>query len=531
MRKVTALLLTAALALSMTACASEAPSQTSSDPSASSGDGTINLTTVKIIDSTMTFVDGSADDNVFQDDVLRDLNIDITYEWIADVSQSESKFATMVASGTVPDYFNVADANLAFQLINDGYCMDITDIYEQYASDDLKARDAAFPEAHDSLKKDGRLYGISELGYGVGNELNIIWVRKDWLEKSGQGTPKTMDELFELAEWFKGNIDGCEYGISLQKDIGNLTEHNVLPLMNAYGAYSKIWMKDDTEKIVYSSVQPEMKDALTALQDLYSRGIISQEFSVKDAEAVSEDVAASKVGVVCGVNWIGWSSLGRTVSLDPNATWLPISVPTLNEGDDMVKLQSGWPVGGYWLISKDCQNPEAVIELFNYFVENENQGKYNADAYNNAGGVFGGSPVYQTNPAHDYLAIGRALASKDDSQLSGAEKTDYNNARLYLEDGETALYGSAAQCGPEGIGAYNEIYKYVDSGNYVLTEMRGAMPEGYAQSYGTLSALEDEYFTRIIMGESIDLFDEFVEKWYSSGGQSATDEMNEMYGA
>lgn len=531
MKRVAALLLSLVMALSMTACISKAPSQTGSSSGEAGGDGTINLTTVKIIDSTMTFVDCTADDNIFQDDVLRDLNIDITYKWIADISQADSKFATMVASGDIPDYFNVADDDLAFQLINDGYCMDITDLYEQYASDALKARDAAFPEAHDSMKKDGRLYGISELGYGIGNELNIIWIRKDWLAQSGKETPKTLDQLYELAEWFMDNIEGCEYGISLQKDISNLTEHNVLPIMNAYDAYSKIWTKDDEGKIVYGSVQPEMKNALAALQDLYNNGIISKEFSVKDAETVNEDVAAGKVGIVCGVNWIGWSSLGRTVSLDPNATWLPIPVPTLNEGDEMVKLQANWPVGGYWLISKDCQHPEAVIELFNYYVENEDQGKYNGDAYNNAGGVFGGSPVYQTNPNVDYMAISKALETEDPSGLTSAEKSSYDLALPYLKDGDTAVYAAAAQCGPKGIGAYVEIQPYVDSGNYVLTEMRGAMPEGYAQSYGTLSALEDEYFTRIIMGESVDLFDEFVEKWYSSGGQSATDEMNEMYGA
>lgn len=531
MKRVAALLLSIVMALSMTACISKAPSQTGSSSGEAGGDGTINLTTVKIIDSTMNFVDCTADDNIFQDDVLRDLNIDVTYKWIADVSQADSKFATMVASGDIPDYFNVADADLAFQLINDGYCMDITDLYEQYASDELKALDATSQEAHDSLIFDGRLYGISELGYGVGNELNLVWLRKDWFEKSGFEVPKTMDELYALAEWFMNNIEGCEYGISVSKDFANKTEHNVLPIVNAYGAYSKIWVKDDEGKIAYGSVQPEMKDALAALQDLYSRGIISKEFSVKDAEAVSEDVAAGKVGIVCGVNWIGWSSLGRTVSLDPNATWIPIQVPTLENDGSMVKLQSDWPVGGYWLISKDCEHPEAVIEMFNYFVKNELAGQYKTDPYNNAGGVFGGSPVYQTVPVQDYLGLGKAIETGDTSSLTVAQKMDYDNAMRYFEDGDVAFYGAAAQSGPEGIGAYNEIYKYVDSKNYVLTEMRGAMPESYAQSYGTLSALEDEYFTRIIMGESVDLFDEFVEKWYSSGGQSATDEMNEMYGA
>lgn len=495
---------------------------------ATAEDEMINLTTVKITDSTMSFVDCTVEDNIWHDDVNRDLNIDVTYKWTADITQTDSKFATMIASGDIPDYFNVADAKLAFQLIQDGYCMDITDIYEQNASDALKVRDAAFPEAHDSMKIDGRLFGISELGFGIGNELNLLWIRKDWLAQSGKEAPKTLAELYELAEYFMQNVPGCEYGISMSKDVTGLTEHNALSIMNAHNAYAKIWIKDQNDQIAYGSVQPETKEALADLQDLYARGIISKEFSVKDGDAVSQDVAASKVGIVFGVNWIGWSSLSGTVALDPNATWLPLAVPTLHEGDAPVKLEADWPVGGYWLISKDCKNPEAVIKLFNYYVEHEDAGTFSDDAYNLAGGQWGGSPVYQTNPNLNNTNIAKALETGDTSILTGAEMRNYTHARSYL-DGDVYCYGAYAQTGLAPDGAYSIITPIVEAGNYVLTQMRGPMPASYAQSVGTLDAIEDEYFIRIIMGESIDLFDEFVQKWNTSGGQIATTEMNEMY--
>lgn len=535
MKRVIAFVLTMTLMLTLVACGSrEEPAEdkkTSETTGEQTGEDsqTINLTTVKITDSSMNFEDCTVEDNVFQDEVLRDLNIDITYKWVADISQTDSKFATMIASGDIPDYFNVADANLAFQLINDGYCMDITDVYDQYASDALKELDSSFPEAHDSMKVDGRLFGLSELGYGIGNELNLVWVRNDWLKQSGKDVPVTLDELYELAEWFMENIDGCEYGISLSKEITGLTEHNVLPLMNAFNAYARIWIRDEDGKIVYGSVQPEMKEALLDLQGLYSRGILNSEFSVQDGDAVNQDVAAGKVGIVCGVNWIGWSSLGGTVALDPEATWLPIAVPTKNAGDPLVKLESDWPVGGYWLISKDCQHPEAVIELFNYFVKQYNAGVFADPKYNKSGGVFGGSPVYTTDPVLDYKALQKALENHDPSELSANSLESYNLAAMYMYDGDASTYGAAAQFGPEGIGAYSVLDEYLESGSYMLTEMRGAMPEGYAQSAGILSAIEAEYFTRIIMGEPIELFDEFVQKWNTSGGSDATAEMNQMY--
>lgn len=539
MNRIIALLLTFSIVLSLTACgtkekttvASSNESNTASNESNTAANGeTINLSTVKIIDSSMVFEDSTADNNVFHDEVLRDLNIKVNYKWIADISQTDAKFATMIASGDIPDYFNVADAKLAFQLIEDGYVMDITEVYEKYASPELKARDAGFPEAHNSMIKDGKLYGISELGYGNGVMLNIVWIRSDWLQQSGKEIPKTMDELFALADYFKTNIPGCEYGISLDKSITTPTEHNAIPIMNAYDAYAKIWTKADDGSIVYSSVQPEMKTVLAKLQELYKSGILSKEFSVKEGGTVNQDVASGKVGIVNGVNWIGYSSLGGTVALDTKATWIPIEIPTLKAGDPMVKLQSAWPVTGYWLINKNCKNPEAVIELFNYFVKNENNGVYSDAKYAKAGGIYGGSPVYQTNPDDGNKLITAAIEKDDATDLPKNLLVNYNQARSFLKDGDASYYGAAAMMGPEGIGANYVVNKYVDSKNYVLTEMRGAMPADYAKAYGTLEALEDEYFTRIIMGEPISLFDEFVQKWNYNGGEAATKQVNEMYG-
>lgn len=42
--------------------------------------------------------------------------------------------------------------------------------------------------------------------------------------------------------------------------------------------------------------------------------------------------------------------------------------------------------------------------------------------------------------------------------------------------------------------------------------------------------MEEEVFTKIIMGDSIDLFDKFVEDWKKLGGDQITKEINEWYG-
>lgn len=41
--------------------------------------------------------------------------------------------------------------------------------------------------------------------------------------------------------------------------------------------------------------------------------------------------------------------------------------------------------------------------------------------------------------------------------------------------------------------------------------------------------MQNEVFVKIILGESIDTFDQFVEDWKKLGGDQITQEVNEWY--
>ena len=46
----------------------------------------------------------------------------------------------------------------------------------------------------------------------------------------------------------------------------------------------------------------------------------------------------------------------------------------------------------------------------------------------------------------------------------------------------------------------------------------------------TLSKMADDYFLKVIAGaESLDTFDDFVQRWKSSGGDAVTEEINKWY--
>ena len=71
---------------------------------------------------------------------------------------------------------------------------------------------------------------------------------------------------------------------------------------------------------------------------------------------------------------------------------------------------------------------------------------------------------------------------------------------------------------------------FVDNEWYVRSAFKGISTDTMVQKQSSLDALQDEAFTKIIMGEPLDSFDSFVEQWKSLGGDDITSEMNEIYG-
>ena len=484
----------------------------------------ITLTSVKTTGAATKFPEG---DDIYNNSYTRlvkdKLNIDIEYEWVVDSTQEKAKMATMLASGNLPDFFLVDAANFS-KLANADAVMEISEVYETYASDELKSRDNDFIEGYNSAFIGEKQYGIARLGFGLISLPNIMWIRSDWLEESGMDAPETLDELSELALKFMEQHEGA-YGIALDKELTSAMS-GISGIANGCHAYPKSWIKDEEGRITYGSIQPEMKETLEILQDMYKKGILSQEFGVKDAMKAKEDIVAGKVGITFGANWLGWHIFTDAVKNDPNAVWQAFPVPSIDE--ETVYLQGEWPITSYWVINKDCKNPEAVIKMMNLYVEEDEHGSLNDLTYGE-GLDYGTFPAFQENPENDYqnhVAIAQALATGDESLITRAQtRAVYDLCLKWRNDKDPEGMGPYAQMSDAG-SSYSVIKNYVDEDRILLSELRGADPAGYAQVKSTLQKQEDEAFTKIIMGAPIEEFDTFVETWKKLGGEAATEEIN-----
>ena len=84
--------------------------------------------------------------------------------------------------------------------------------------------------------------------------------------------------------------------------------------------------------------------------------------------------------------------------------------------------------------------------------------------------------------------------------------------------------------GPE-FGSWTRYQELRDEDKIVMSAYFGAPTTTMLKRWGTLEAMQEETFAKIIAGsEPIEAFDAFVEQWKSLGGDTIAQEMAETFG-
>src|SRR5690606_22884146 len=85
-------------------------------------------------------------------------------------------------------------------------------------------------------------------------------------------------------------------GISMDQTFGLVMD----AIGAAFKGYPKIWYEDSSGKLLYGSIQPEMKETLKVMNELYQLGAFNPEFAVNNSQKEQEEYVAGKVGIVFG---------------------------------------------------------------------------------------------------------------------------------------------------------------------------------------------------------------------------------------
>jgi len=125
-------------------------------------DKQIEVTTGSIVYPTTTYPEGdSLDNNVWTRLYEEKLGIKVKHTWTAPESQYQTKMTASIASNDIPDIMNV-DEKFFKLYLDSNVSEDLTDAFEKYASDDLKAlySGPAGKANLDYARVNGRLMGL-----------------------------------------------------------------------------------------------------------------------------------------------------------------------------------------------------------------------------------------------------------------------------------------------------------------------------------------------------------------------------------
>ncbi|MFM9328195.1 extracellular solute-binding protein [Paenibacillus mesotrionivorans] len=513
----------------------EAPKQSQANLPANSFNPPIEVTTAKQMYNAAKFVDGQTNDkNVWTDLFEKELGIKLKYAWTTpEGTDYKTKVNVTIASNALPDFMQVNDSQFG-QLAENKLIADLTDVYDKYASADLKK---IMNEAGNALKMatiNGKLMALPLPAASV-DQAQLVWIRADWLKALNLPEPKTMSDLYAISKAFTakdpdGNGKADTYGISLYKSF-NTNNASLMGFVNGFHAYYDQWIEDSTGNLVYSSIQPEMKAALLKLKEMFKAGQIDKEFAVKDRTKAIQDLSAGKNGI----NFATFSSPTTTYQagydLDPKVDWKPY--PLLSVDSQPVKAQITADAAGYFVVSGKSQHPAALILLANKVVERYKNIQTKDDPYFFSANNYHlytdlGSFIPATRNLEKYKAIREALKSKDSSRLVGDQLTDYNNIQSFLK-GEAPKMWSVNKLYGEG-GAFSINQYYYDNKLYSRSLFYGAPTASIIEKKASLDTLQSTVFTKIIMGDDApDEFEKFVSDWKKLGGEQIIKEVNEWY--
>ena len=182
----------------------------------------IEITTVRSLPTITQYRPGDdIHNNVWTRELERVFNIKIKYDWVVQSTEYSNKMNLSLASGDLPDFFSVGSADF-LKLANAGQLTDLTDVYAQFASKDLKDSMNAFEAGFNSGKVGGKLFGISPQYYDLVSNLDALWIRSDWLAKYKLDPPKSLADLENIAAVFmreEGKTTKNMIGISLNREL------------------------------------------------------------------------------------------------------------------------------------------------------------------------------------------------------------------------------------------------------------------------------------------------------------------------
>lgn len=482
-------------------------------------------------------------DNAYTRYIKSVINVQNVDAFEANDSQYDTNVSMAISMGSLPDIMVVSSQDEVEQLVGAGLIEDLTESYNNCISDRIRKMYESYGDSlKDMVTYDGKIMALPETNITDGP--NLVWLRKDWMDKLGLSEPHTIDDVVNIVKHFisedpgnngmdasgKPNTVGLAVDTDVTGECGYSSEFLLDIIFACFGAYPKQWIMNDDGEIVYGSVTYEAKEALSYINSLYNQGVIDNDFLLRTSTNICELIENGLCGSFFGPWWAPNNPLANAVSRNPDADWQPYLIATDSDGTTSYHSQN--PCYKYVVVRKGYEHPEIAAKMISVMFDKVRFDCTDSGEFKN---------YYQLNvePTARPLSINvdynNALSicyRNIDATISGRKNPDslellersfYDACSEYIKNAnktstQWAAYMSRIKAC--SLIAQDNI-KVVDSLYFKTTDTMKS-------HWWRLKAKEKEAYLKIISGEEdISYFDTFVKEWNEQGGQTITSEVRE----
>ena len=482
-------------------------------------------------------------DNAYTRYIKSVINVQNVDAFEANDSQYDTNVSMAISMGSLPDIMVVSSQDEVEQLVGAGLIEDLTESYNNCISDRIRKMYESYGDSlKDMVTYDGKIMALPETNITDGP--NLVWLRKDWMDKLGLSEPHTIDDVVNIVKHFisedpgnngedaagKPNTVGLAVDTDVTGECGYSSEFLLDIIFACFGAYPKQWIMNDDGEIVYGSVTDEAKEALSYINSLYNQGVIDNDFLLRTSTNICELIENGLCGSFFGPWWAPNNPLANAVSKNPDADWQPYLIATDSDGTTSYHSQN--PCYKYVVVRKGYEHPEIAAKMISVMFDKVRFDCTDSEEFKN---------YYQLNvePTARPLSINvdynNALSicyRNIDATISGRKNPDslellersfYDACSEYIKNAnktstQWAAYMSRIKAC--SLIAQDNI-KVVDSLYFKTTDTMKS-------HWWRIKAKEKEAYLKIISGEEdISYFDTFVKEWNEQGGQIITSEVSE----
>ncbi|WP_175640628.1 extracellular solute-binding protein [Metabacillus schmidteae] len=428
-------------------------------------------------------------------------NSTINFNWVPDASKEE-RITAALASGELSDIISLTmlTNSSVRQSLKTGMFWDVEKYLDDY--DNLKL---ISEDIRTAASIDGKLYGVP---FQKDLARSGLLLRKDWLDNLGLEVPKTLDELYEVARAFteddpdgNGKDDTVAFGDRSELRYGSFKT------LSSYFGTPNGWKVEEDGTFTPEFETQAYKDTMNYSRKLYENGYLDQDFAVTAKTDQQQKFAQGKTGIYTGL--VDIKNLKTMAEgIQDEMEIVPINKMESPDGENHIWSENSG-VGGLMAFPKSEVKTEAELKRLLQFVND----MIDEEVFMlMTGGIEG--THYETDENGAFTILDTDLWQKDVQPFSSSRPSEITHSLVDADPNKQLV---------------NELIK--ENAEFAVLDPTVPLDSQTANERGTeLEKIIIDATIKYIMGELDEKgFDDAVEKWKQSGGDSMAKEYEEAY--